>query len=650
MTTYTSPHNLPVIEPNSDRIKDGAEASALAGDINALAMATNGALSSVSLDTIKKVFLGTGNAQFGDVKDLNTMPNGFVTVGDYLAAEGLGLPDTSTGVGGVSGVGGTVLAVAHSDTNAQQFYFTAHSDGTHIWSRKKTGSTWTSWQRTDSGKPPKLLPTNANLNTYYGDAYIGWWRVTSTASASTMSNLPLDSLGRQTTTVVHVTGPYGFQLARVYNADGPPLLYYRSRTTHDATIVDAWSDWVNVASGASSPLTNIMQDNTAKQDDYYRARGVVGTAGVGAVALRFDHNMLNFRDIVLPLLRARNLPWSLAVNTSQNHIDAPANGGVTWAQLQGWAVNDGGEILAHSHTHADSTSDSAIIANVQDSIPILKSGMPELVVEGFAVPGAGGTNWNGFLDTLTSEYFSTKYTGASAVLKNFAFCTGYIPGALRALDGKLTNGQTHITLDSYTTSSTAINMMQQAVEMGAGVQLMMHPNALTIDGRITTGVLTQILDWIVTERDAGRLAVLTTSSLLIADASVSRRDNILRGFNTAVWPTASGWTFAGNSATGTSSAGVMTGNVSLANLGHIRGRVRELVVEARASSGSVLRMGVSGGAALTVSKNLTVPAGTEWRTCRVPFVVPNSATSLVVSLGRVSGGALEMRDPVIRSV
>lgn len=590
------------------------------------------------------MYLGTANAQFGDIRDLKTMGNGFVSVGDYLAADGLGLPES---------VGGIVWSITHNATNVQQQFSTAHLDGAHLWSRKKTGATtWTSWRRIDAGRPPRTLPSGADLNTYFGEDFIGQWRVTSTTAAATMFNLPKDSLGRQTTSVIDVTGPYGFQTARVYNADGAPLIFYRARTTHDATIVDAWTEWVSLT-GASdgSSLANVAQDNKARVDAYTRARGgSIGTDGLAAVALRFDHNLANFRDIILPLLRARNLPWSQAVNTSQNHIDAPANGGVTWAQLQGWALNDGGEILAHSHTHADSVGSAAIVANVVDSIPVFKSGMPQLVVEGFAPPGAGGTNWAGFLDTLTPEHFTSKYDGAGAVLKNFAFCAGYIPGALRPLSGQLTNGQTHITMDNTTSASSVTSVLQQAQQMGAGVQLMMHPNMLTLDGRITTTVLTQIFDWIVSERDAGRLVVLTTSGLLVADARTSYRYNVLRGFGTSVWTNTTGWTIAGSTATGLSNAGVMSGSVSLANLGHITGRVRELVVEARSTSGATLRMGVDGSPSLSVAKGIAVPSGNTWRTYRIPFTIPATASSLTLSLGRLSGGAMDMRNPSIQAV
>lgn len=54
MTTYTTKHSLPIIEPTVDLIKDDGEVSALAGDINALAQATEAGLESVVADATTK--------------------------------------------------------------------------------------------------------------------------------------------------------------------------------------------------------------------------------------------------------------------------------------------------------------------------------------------------------------------------------------------------------------------------------------------------------------------------------------------------------------------------------------------------------------------------------------------------------------------
>lgn len=576
------------------------------------------------------------------IKNLKTMPEGWVTVGDSVNATYLGLPEAQSGI---------VRRIIHNDTTSQLKYETFHLDGSHTWTQQQNGGVWSSWRRTDAKAPPRTLPLEANMNTYYGDDFSGQWRVTSAVNAATMFNLPLTSSGAKTTTVIDVLTPYGFQMGYVYEAgSSTPNVQVRSRTTFDNTIVDAWTPWVSIVGGGSQ-LANVAQDNKAHLDSYTQARGgSIGTGGLAAVALRFDHNLVNFRDIILPLLKARNLCWSQAVNTAQNQIDFAANGGIWGTTLQGYVLNDGGELLAHSHTHSDSTSTAAIIANVEDSIPVFASAMPELVVEGFAPPGAGGTNWNGFLDTSSKAHFTSKYTGASAVLKNFAFCTGYIQGPLRQLSGTVTNGQTHITLDAVTSAASTISTMQQAQEMGAGVQLMMHPNMLTLPDKITTAVLTEILDWIAAERDAGRLLVLTTSGLLVADARHAYRANILRGFGTAVWSSLTGWTVAGGVATGSTSAGVMSGAVSLSSLAHVKGRPRELAVEARSATGASLRVGVTGSTTLSVSKTFTVPGGNTWNTYRVPFSLPVSATSLTVSLGRLSGGTMEMRAPAIQAV
>lgn len=45
MTKFTSPHNLPIIEPATDFIKSANSTSALAGAINSLSLSTGSALS-----------------------------------------------------------------------------------------------------------------------------------------------------------------------------------------------------------------------------------------------------------------------------------------------------------------------------------------------------------------------------------------------------------------------------------------------------------------------------------------------------------------------------------------------------------------------------------------------------------------------------
>lgn len=80
MTTYTTPDSLPIIEPTADRIKDGAEVSALAGDISALATATQAALAdraaTAEADATTKADAAKAAAQEAAINDATTKYGG----------------------------------------------------------------------------------------------------------------------------------------------------------------------------------------------------------------------------------------------------------------------------------------------------------------------------------------------------------------------------------------------------------------------------------------------------------------------------------------------------------------------------------------------------------------------------------------------
>lgn len=127
MATNTSPHNLPIIEPNVDRIKDGAEASALAGDINALAMATNAALLQVASDSS---YL---KAPLNSTVDFNTV----VAPGGYPVRFG-GNPNAPSGSGpGMLYVGdsknGTITFITQIMMGTGSFGMMTRSSRDGVW-------------------------------------------------------------------------------------------------------------------------------------------------------------------------------------------------------------------------------------------------------------------------------------------------------------------------------------------------------------------------------------------------------------------------------------------------------------------------------------------------------------------------------------
>ena len=86
------------------------------------------------------------------------------------------------------------------------------------------------------------------------------------------------------------------------------------------------------------------------------------------------------------------------------------------------------------------------------------------------------------------------------------------------MDGTVRQGMSHTTLDGATLSG-AKGVVENAKRDRRGAQFMLHPTALDQSGKLSLSDLTAFLDYVVAERDAGRLAVLSPYSLMVADAT-----------------------------------------------------------------------------------------------------------------------------------
>lgn len=177
MTTYTNPHNLPIIEPNSDKIKDGAEASALAGDINSLAMAAAGAITSEGSRVETAAFNDATEkadaaawmrgvlGEFNEFKSIDEAPDGFATIW---------LPSNAEFVKAPENIQGFALTV-RTGTGGQQIYLSVNG---HIWHRKRKASVWDANFRRIDGRL-ELMPENEDLLVWtdsagqYTDLHLG---------------------------------------------------------------------------------------------------------------------------------------------------------------------------------------------------------------------------------------------------------------------------------------------------------------------------------------------------------------------------------------------------------------------------------------------------------------------------------------------
>lgn len=413
----------------------------------------------------------------------------------------------------------------------------------------------------------------------------------------------------------------------------------------------AWNNWKELgATVAPAPTPSTTAKGLSNQSfrDRFASRrgGRIGTNGVAAVALRFDHGAVNFRDKVLPKLVELGLPSSLAVNPGAGRLALAENAGVSWADYADWSLNKGVEIVDHGMDHADASDTAGLTTQLVDSKPILQTNIPAQAIELFAVPGVGGTNMNGWTSTNTPEHFTEAYEAARLVLGCHAYSTGYGYGIYRNIDGVPMNGETHYTLDAATTSD-ATTRIQIAQGIGAGLQLMLHPSQIDTAGNITTAIVHEILTWIAAERDAGRLVVLTLGGLLLADKTTAYRDNLVRGadfVNLSQFAGTSGWTAGGGYATSTNTAGLLTQSIDGTNRAYAAGAPRMLTAMFTSPEGAVARLSLThAGTGLSVSKDVTLAAGVP-QTVYLPFTFPIGGTVLPLSVGRVSGGTLKVEN------
>lgn len=277
----------------------------------------------------------------------------------------------------------------------------------------------------------------------------------------------------------------------------------------------AWKD-LGAASAVTDP-SNAGLANSVRLDDFSFRRGGAKKIpfNTGAVALRFDHGLNNFNTDVRPLVEARNMKYLLALN-SRGWTTAE-NNTVTASMVDAWVAGGLCKIGNHGAHHNDCTTLAALQDAIVTGLAELKAQLPSASIDGWFVPGVGGTNYSGFNGGVTPEAFYNTDAGR-LILENHAVSSGAFPNShQRVLDGRVRQGQWHFTMDTETVS-TITAQIDAAIANKTGLQLMCHPSLLNTSGNITTADLTTVLDYLVTKQTAGQLVVLDPYELLLADA------------------------------------------------------------------------------------------------------------------------------------
>jgi peptidoglycan/xylan/chitin deacetylase (PgdA/CDA1 family) len=245
------------------------------------------------------------------------------------------------------------------------------------------------------------------------------------------------------------------------------------------------------------------------------------------IALRFDDAPTEFVAKVLPLLRERGLPFT-RVTTS----DSIASTGETITDtdlttMQTYSIQDGGEVWNHGRDHANATGQAAIYDNLIGALDKLREKMPRIPIDCFAPPGGAGISYSGHMPSYTVANWANTYAG-HLLRGHHAISSGYFQDTYyRPIDGVLRDGQIHYSNDNRTVAATK-QLIDRARDWRVGVVMMWHAHNLDAEGQMTTAGLTEVLDYLVEQRDAGDILVLTVSGLGVADVGSDQRDDLLR--------------------------------------------------------------------------------------------------------------------------
>lgn len=346
-----------------------------------------------------------------------------------------------------------------------------------------------------------------------GADWVGQWDITNATTANALTGTFPAALGKWLPGQLTVMGGGGGASDLSSQMYMPYLkgsgVWYRTISAYKETGAAAWTKWERMTSDdESQPVTR----NAMLVEEFTRRTGPVLTGGRAAIALRFDHGLTNFSQVILPLLRARGLVATVAMNSRNWSLDE--NSAVTAATADTWADV---EFANHSATHGNADDEDTITDEVVQGQAELAAQLPKHSIDGYVIPGTTGTAYLGWGNASASTQFADTYAGRT-ILGVHAWCSGHIAGTWRRpLDGVLRQGQTHLGIESRSAAAT-ISDLDDAVRARQGALLMMHPRNLNAGGSyLTTEALTKILDRVAYHVKAGAAVSVTMGQLLLAD-------------------------------------------------------------------------------------------------------------------------------------
>ena len=282
----------------------------------------------------------------------------------------------------------------------------------------------------------------------------------------------------------------------------------------------AWGAWREMASVDQIPTVSDPQpvdvpDYAFRHDlQTNEAKMLVGqrkVTGTG-VALVFDHGTNVFNEALLPLLRARGLTATIALNSQMYDPTKPRyehDNRTDWGIISGWWEQDGIEIANHGRTHQSQPDDESKIYDMAGGLEELRAAMPDVPIHSFVTPSSLPLI-NGVADLDTP--FGRELWAQHAVIVSATNPKAW------PLVGEIRQGVGRMWFDSPAGITAAKNGIL-GTPSGRGIIASAHPEVWGSGSNSTIADIEAFLDWLVMERDAGRIEVMTLRELAFATAA-----------------------------------------------------------------------------------------------------------------------------------
>ena len=447
--------------------------------------------------------VGTGTSSIDD------LPDGTYGLLSATAFNNLGLPGTRMGTFQVMSFG----------SNRTAFFINNIGE---MWTNATSSVGWSGWKQV-----PNSLP---DLSTYATKSELAGtrWDKTNLTTASDITTLAPGTYGVATQSVAEALGlpplrgnlevlksstrtmyRYTTWQGEFLPATNKQMWFADLDTKGDITTWQriAWADEIPdipepgpVPESADYAFRHDLQVNEARM--LVGQRKVTGTG----VALVFDHGTNTFNEHILPMLRARGLTATIALNSQMYDTSAARyefDNRTDWDIITSWWTQGGIEIANHGRTHRSSPDDAGNIHDAVGGLEELRAAMPTVPIHSFVTPAS--------LPLISSiADFDTPF-GRELWAAHAIMVSATNPKAW-PLVGDIRQGVGRVWMDSPAGLSSSKNAILNTGE-GKGILVSQHPELIGTDGRITLTEMGEFLDWLVAQRDSGRIEVMTLREL-----------------------------------------------------------------------------------------------------------------------------------------